>query len=99
MTTSTLTPEAQSAAISPGVSASVRIYALDSFVATGTVTRIAMSLNATTRTMRADGRRGGKHNGDDGGDNGCGVGDGATWPPPLSHKHKARPLQLKCSGT
>jgi len=54
----------------------------------------------TTRTTLADARPAGTHDGDhDGGDNGCGVDDGATWPPPWSHKHKARPLQLKCSGT
>jgi multidrug efflux pump subunit AcrA (membrane-fusion protein) len=47
-------PETSAAAISAGTPASVKIPALDGQSVTGAVTRIATSLNAATRTMRAE---------------------------------------------
>ena len=47
-------PEGAAALISKGTAASVKIFGLDNLVITATVTRISMSLDPATRTMRAE---------------------------------------------
>jgi multidrug efflux pump subunit AcrA (membrane-fusion protein) len=47
-------PEAAAAFVSKGTTASIKVFGLDDLVITGAVTRISMSLDPATRTMRTE---------------------------------------------